>query len=273
MTAHDEPRAGRLRHGAAVAAVHLRVTAHNELQYRANFFLQLLQSAWQVIGGVVVVVLVYSKTPELNGWKQAELLAAIGVFTMITGLLRAVVYPPLAETMDEIEQGRFDYVLLQPVDAQLLASVRGVNVWQLADVAVGAIIVAVAVPDLPSELGVVDAVAFVAMLGAGAVITYTMWLALSCLAFWMTRLPFMDNLMHYVTRAAQYPISIYPAWLRVSMTVILPLGIAVTAPAEAVTSQLSATTVTSALAVAGVLLVLSRRLWRRGLRRYSGASA
>lgn len=264
---------GAVRHAAQIAAVHLRVTAHNELQYRTNFFMQLLQSAWQVIGGLVVLALVYSKTPELNGWRRAELLAAIGVFTMICGLLRAVVYPPLQRMIDDVAQGDFDHTLTMPADAQLLASVRGIDIWQLTDVIVGLIIVGIAIPDLPSRFGPADAAAFLVLLAAGAAITYWMWLALSCLAFWVVRMPWMGNLMHYVTRAAQYPISIYPNWLRASMTVIVPLGIAVTAPAEAVASRLTWITVTSAVVMTVALGFGSRWLWRQALRRYSGASA
>lgn len=276
MTNHrssERGELGGLRHASEITAVHLRVTAHNELQYRTNFFLQLLQTAWQVVGGLVVVALIYTKTPDLNGWRRSELLAAVGVFTMIGGLLRSVVYPPLQQMMENVAQGDFDYTLTQPADPQLLVSVRGIDVWQLTDVVVGAIIVAVAIPDLPSGLGVGDAATFTLLLAAGAAITYWMWLSLSCLAFWVTRLPFMGNLMHYVTRAAQYPISIYPAWLRVSMTVIVPLGIAVTAPAEAVASRLTWETATSAVAVTAILGLFSRWLWKRALRRYSGASA
>jgi len=83
----------------------------------------------------------------------------------------------------------------------------------------------------------------------------------------------MQNLFHYVARSAQYPISIYPAWLRIGLTVVVPLGIAVTAPSEAVTSRLDATTVAVVAAVTIGTVVLSRALWRRGLRRYSGASS
>lgn len=264
---------GRMRHAAAVAAVHLRVTAHNELQYRSNFVLQVLQTAWQVIGGLVVVALVFGRTPELNGWRRAELLAAIGVFMVIGGVLRAVVFPPLARMIEDVGSGEFDHTLTMPADAQLLVSVRGVDIWQLADVVVGLVIVGIAIPALPSRFGVADAAAFVVLLAAGAAITYWMWMSLSCLAFWVVRMPWMGNLMHYVTRAAQYPIGIYPNWLRASMTFIVPLGIAVTAPAEAVASRLTWVTVGSVVIVTIGLGVGSRWIWRKALRRYSGASA
>lgn len=261
------------RHGVDVAAVHLRVTMHHELQYRANFLFQLLQTAWQIGGGIIVLLLVFSKTSELNGWTRSELFAAVGVFTMIGGIMRSVVGPPMFRLLDDVQEGGFDFVLTQPADPQLLVSVRGIEVWQLADVLVGLVVVAMAVPGLPDAPGPGDIAAFLLLLAAGAGIVYWMWFALTCMVFWVTRMPFMSNLMHYVTRASQYPITIYPAWLRVSMTVLVPMGIAVTAPAEAVTSRLGWAVAASALVVAATLGILSRWLWHRALRHYSGASA
>ena len=259
--------------GAAVVAVHWRVHVLNELQYRSNFFAQILQSLWQIVTGLVVVALIYDNTTELNGWRRPELLAAIGVFTIVTGLLRTFVQPPLLRMARDIQEGDFDYVLTRPVDSQLLTSVRELSVWQLADVLVGIAIVAVAAQDLPSQLAPGDLAVFLAVLAAGATIGYCLWLMVACIAFWVVQLPFMEGLFLYVARAAQYPISIYPGWLRVGLTVIVPLGIAVTAPAEAITSRLSWGTAAVVGAVTIGCLVLSRFVWRRGVRRYSGASA
>ena len=71
--------------------------------------------------------------------------------------------------------------------------------------------------------------------------------------------------MYFATRAAQYPISIYPASARAGLTVVIPLGIAVTAPAEAITSKLSWVTIASAIAVTAALVVINRWTWTRGL--------
>jgi viologen exporter family transport system permease protein len=275
MSSHGDPdpTVGGLRHGAEIAAVQLRTTLHNELQYRTNFVVQLFQTATEVVVGLVVVMLVFAHTTELNGWHRADLLAAIGVFMVIGGLIRALVYPPLEAMMNDVARGDFDYTLTQPADAQLLVSVRGPNLWQLSDTVVGAIIIAVAVPDLSTAVDVAGAASFVALLACGVVIAYCMWLSLCCVVFWVVQAPFMDSVLYFATRAAQYPISIYPAWLRVSLTVVIPLGIAVTAPSEAITSKLSWITITSAIAVTVVLTLFSRWIWTRALRRYSGASA
>jgi ABC-2 type transport system permease protein len=39
-------------------------------------------------------------------------------------------------------------------------------------------------------------------------------------------------------RAGKYPIAMYPGWLRIGLTFLVPLAFAVTVPAEAITSRL-----------------------------------
>lgn len=267
------PTSARLPHGLTVAGVYLRTSIQNELQYRSNFFLQIAQSLFQIVTAVVVVALVFRQTSELNGWTRPELLAAVGVFTVISSIIRTFIQPCVEQLMEGIERGEFDFVLTRPADSQVLVSVRAVNIWQLVDVVVGLGIIAFAVPDLPSAPGAGDVVAFVPLLGVGVVIAYCMWFAVATMAFRVIKLPYVGNLFYFVARSAQYPIGIYPTWFRISLTAIVPLGIAVTAPAEAVTSRLSWGTLVAALTVMVVSIALSRLLWVRGVRHYSSASS
>jgi ABC-2 type transport system permease protein len=57
------------------------------------------------------------------------------------------------------------------------------------------------------------------------------------------------------------------------MTYLVPIGFAITVPAEAVTSRLAWHTLVTALVFAAALFVFARWFWRFGLRHYSGASA
>jgi ABC-2 type transport system permease protein len=68
-------------------------------------------------------------------------------------------------------------------------------------------------------------------------------------------------------------VGIYPTWLRVALTFIIPVAFAVTVPAEALTGRLSLQTWLGALALTIVLFIASRVLLKFGLRSYSGASA
>ena len=63
-----------------VSWLFLKLGVLNELQYRVNFFVSLLQAAIALVTGLVVLSLVYSHTEELNGWSKSELLCVLGVW-------------------------------------------------------------------------------------------------------------------------------------------------------------------------------------------------
>jgi ABC-2 type transport system permease protein len=81
------------------------------------------------------------------------------------------------------------------------------------------------------------------------------------------------ELFEGVYQTGRFPVGIYPGWLRIGVTFLVPIAFAITVPAEAVTSRLEWETVLLALGFAAVLFAFTRWWWRFGLRHYSGASA
>jgi ABC-2 type transport system permease protein len=73
--------------------------------------------------------------------------------------------------------------------------------------------------------------------------------------------------------AGRWPVGIYPGWLRVMLTFLVPVAFAVTVPSEAVVGRLTPVELLGAVGLALALLVGSRLFWRIGIRYYSGASA
>jgi ABC-2 type transport system permease protein len=256
-----------------VALLHLRVGIMNDLQYRVNFALQLLQSALQLASGLVVFALVFSHTPELNGWSQNELLVVLGVQIVMAGVIHAVIQPNMMRFTGEVHDGKLDHALTKPVDAQMLVSVRQVEVWQAVDVLFGAGVIAVAVVRLGGDLGALELLAFAVALVFGVVLLYCFWMLLATLAFWVVNLWHLPELFEGVFQTGRWPIGIYPTWLRLSVTFLVPIAFAVTVPAEAVTSRLEWQTLALAAGFAVVLFGITRWFWRFGLKNYTGASA
>lgn len=251
----------------------LRVGVMNELQYRANFVIQLLQSVVAVATGLIVIALIFSQTTDLSGWTEHELQVVMGVFTIMGGIIGFAIEPNMGRLMSDIQLGTFDYVLTKPADAQLLVSVREFRLWRLTDVVVGAVVLAWGLSRLDSELTWSGGAAFVGLLLVGGVMVYCFWLLLTTGAFWFVRMEMMQELFIGLYRAGQYPVSIYPGWLRLMLTFLVPIAFAVTVPSEALTDRLGLGGVLLAIGFALFLLALARVFWRFALRRYSGASA
>lgn len=258
---------------ARLAWLFFRIGAMNELQYRVNFFVYLFQSALALGTGLAVLALVFGRVTELNGWSQPELLAVMGVFTIMGGLIRTVIQPNMTQFMTDVQEGTLDYVLTKPADAQLLVSVRMVAIWQAVDVLSGAVVLAVAVLRLGHGIGLVHALGFAVALLAGAVMIYCFWMMLTTVAFWVVRIDQIVELFQGIYQAGRWPVGVYPGWLKVGLTFLVPIAFAVTVPAEGITARLSLSTLAGALGFAVVLSALTRWFWKLGVRNYSGASS
>lgn len=256
-----------------LAWLYFKVGSLNELQYRANFFVQLLQSAVSVVTAIVVLLLVYSHTDELNGWSRPELLVVMGIQILLGGVIRTSIQPNMQRLMEEVRDGKLDFALTKPEDSQVLVSVRDVRIWRAVDVLSGAIVVAYGVSGLEQGAGIGDAVLFAALLAVGAVTIYCFFLVIATLAFWIVDVWQILELFDGVYQAGRWPVSIFPGWLRIGVTYIVPLAFAITVPAQAITSRLEWSTVGVAFGFAAVLFAFTRWWWGFGLRFYSGASA
>ena len=256
-----------------LAWLFFRIGSMNELQYRANFFIQVLQSAVSVGTAIVVLALVYSHTTELNGWSESELLVVMGIQILLGGVIQTTIQPNMQRLMEEVRDGKLDFALTKPESSQVLVSVREVRIWRAVDVISGAAVLGYGIAGLERSVGIADMLLFAGMLAVGTVTIYCFWLVIATLAFWIVNVWEIAELFSGLYQTGRWPVSIYPLWLRIGVTFIVPIAFAITVPAEAVTSRLTGETVTVAVAFSAALFVATRWWWGFGLRRYSGASA
>jgi ABC-2 type transport system permease protein len=259
--------------GLRLAGTFLRVGILNELQYRVNFAFSLVQSVISVGTSLAVLALVFANTSSLQGWSGGELLVVMGVYVLVGGVIKMIVQPNMQQLMTDVQQGTLDFVLTKPADGQLLVSVRRVQLWQGVDILVGAALIVVATIRLPGTVPLLDVLAFLVSLLLGTIAIYCFWLLLSTLAFWVTRLDPIVELFDGMYQAGRWPVSVYPGWLRVGFTVLVPLAFAVTVPASALTGRATGLLLLGSVGFTLALALLTRWTWTHALHRYSGASS
>lgn len=252
---------------------YFRIGLIGEAAYRVNFFLQLFQSLLELATALAGLAVIFSHTGTLGDWQPDEVLALVGVYFLVGGMIGFVIQPAMEEFIESVREGTLDFTLLKPEDAQLLVSIRQMDIWRSIDILLGAGVLIVALLRLGEHVGALEAAAFGAMLIAGGIIIYSFWLILATLSFWFVRVENILMIFQSMYEAGRWPISLYPGWLRFALTFIVPVAFAVTVPAEALTGRLDTLTVIGTIALAAILFGLSRILWKIGVRQYSGASA
>ena len=254
-------------------ALFARVELQFALEYRANLVLDLFEELIIVVTSLLAVLVLFSHTTVINGWTEGQMIVLLGVYYLIQGVQSVVFDPSFERFMEHVRLGTLDFILIKPVNSQFMVSTRHVQLAQLAQLALGLVLIAVSVLRAGQTVGVSDVAAFVVALVCGLSLVYCLLLVLSTLAFWFVRVENLLAIYWSFLDAGRFPVDIYPGWLRVTLSTVVPIGIAVTVPAQAIAGRLE-------LAALLVLLVgtvgvwwFASWFWRFGLRNYTGASA
>ena len=184
------PRWGTDMTTLRVALLHLRIGVMNDLQYRVNFALQILQSLLALATGLVVLrarLLAHDRAERLDRSRSCS--RVLGVQIVMGGVIHAVIQPNMMRLTEEVREGKLDHALTKPVDAQMLVSVREVQLWQAVDVITGGDRDRASLSSrLGGDLGALDALAFGVALVFGAVLLYCFWLVLATGSFWVVHM-------------------------------------------------------------------------------------
>ncbi len=250
-------------------------STQNEMAHRANFWTSLLHSLLNLGTGVLGMVVLFAQIETIHGWTLPSALVLLGVYLTVGALRNLFIGPSLdalAGMDGEMWTGRFDFTLLRPVDPQFLASFRYWHPLALIDLALGLGMLGVGVSQLHQSLTLLHTLAFLVTLTAGVTILYAVLLAFSALVLWSPGFLF-TWVFDALFQMARYPLGLYPGWLRLVLTWIVPVGAMTTVPAQALTSQLSTGMLIGSMALAVTFFASASALFRIGLRRYGSASS
>ena len=252
-----------------------KVSTQAEMAYRANFFIRLLNSLLNLGAGVLSLVVIFNQVEQIKGWDLPASLALLGVYLLL-GALRGLFISPSLESvagMDgEIWQGTFDFTLLRPANKQFLVSFRHWRIFSLFDLLLALGVLGYAIGLMGADLSLGNVIRFVIALLAGVTLLYAALLAFSALVFWNSGFLF-TWVINDLFQLARYPVGLYPGWLRLVLTWVIPVGLMTTIPAQALSGSLSPGILALTLVFSLAALVGSSWLFRQGLKRYASASS
>lgn len=244
-----------------------------ETHYRVHFLTTIGVGLVELVLTLLPVIVLYSYTESMNGWSQAEVLAVVGLFQMLTGILATFVAPNLTRMSQYITKGELDGVLIRPVNSQFYLTFRWLRPAELGKVLTGLAILIVGVVRAGASPGPTAIAQATLLLFCGLALLTAFWSALVYLAFWIQAVGPISIVFDSFLRAGQYPLSFFPVGVRAFLTFAFPVGFATTFPVQALTGHLGWSRVLAGLGMSAVAVLLLRMYWRFGLRFYSSASS
>jgi ABC-2 type transport system permease protein len=251
----------------------LKVNIQMSLAYRAdtvvNILLNLMWLGWELL----TLSIIFSNTETIGGWGFGELIALLGVFRLVNTLMIALIWPNTEKFNQSIRDGSMDYTILQPVNSMFLVTFSRITVWRIWDLilAIALIVIGINISgDLVTPLHILT---FVLLAVSGVIIIYSLWIVLIALTFWFTKFDNNVTILQALLDAGRYPATVYPVWLRIIVTFLIPIAVATTVPLQALRGDLSASRIAIFLLIGVASFIVASRVWKAGLKRYSGASS
>jgi ABC-2 type transport system permease protein len=254
-------------------AAFARTEFQREIEYRANLAMEIAQMLIVISSSVGAVLVLFSYTEALNGWSLPQMLALLGVFYLVQGAVELVFQPSVTQMMEQVRLGTLDFTLLKPANSQFMVSVRYLNIVQVAQVALGAAVLGAGLGAMGETVTIVTGLAFAATLLCGLVLVYAVLLVLATCSFWFVRVDNILVIFESFMDAGRFPIDLYPGWLRITLSTVVPVGIAVTVPAQAIAGRLDPVGLGGTVVAATIAWIFARWFWKQGLKNYTGASA
>jgi ABC-2 type transport system permease protein len=196
----------------------------------------------------------------------------IGLFFTINGIRQAVFQPNLEQVTDYVRLGTLDFLLTKPIDAQVLISLRRLNVATVLDPALGIIFTAIGVGASGIPLRIGNLAQFVLLFATSLLALYSLMLTLMALSVRLLGAAELQQIAYGAVELSRFPVQLYRDPFQTALTVV-PIVLLTTLPAEALLGRLMPHWLWIAPAITAAALTVARLLWRRSLGGYAGASA
>jgi ABC-2 type transport system permease protein len=268
-------------HTLKVLSTLLKVNLQMTLAYRVDTYVNILVNLMWLGVELLSLRIIFSNTATLGGWGPGELIALLGVFRLVNALMAALIWPNTEKFNASIRDGTLDYTLLMPVNSMFLVSFSRIIIWRIWDVGLGLalIVVGIRMAGAPGAAGTgitatpLSLVNFTLLAASGALIIYSLWIVMIALTFWFIKFDNNVTILQALLDAGRYPATVYPPWLRMIVTFIVPIAVATTVPLQALRGDLSGWGVLLFLGVGAASFLVASQVWKAGVRHYSSASS
>jgi len=251
----------------------LKVNIQMSLAYRAdtivNILLNLMWLGWELLS----LGIIFNNTDTIGGWDFGELIALLGVFRLVHTLMIALIWPNTEKFNQSIRDGSMDYTLLQPINSMFLVTFSRITIWRAWDLILAAILIVVGVNMSGDTTTAIDILTFILLTITGAIVIYSLWIVLIALTFWFTKFDNNVTILQALLDAGRYPVTVYPVWLRILVTFVVPIAVATTIPLQGLRGELTPSRVLMFVAIGILSFLIASQVWKRGLKQYSGASS
>lgn len=249
-----------------------RVSVMNVLIYRSNSLLMGLAPVIWAFTFVIFLSVIFKEQKELGGWNHLELIFLLGVQEIIFMSTWMTVIKNLQEFSEWVRLGKFDLILLRPLNHRFWVSFNSVDITGILGLINALAITVFSLFKLKIQFIPGRFFFFLVGLIIAYSLVYFLAFIFSALSFFLIKSEIFHNLLLELWDFSRYPASIYDNWFRIFLLFFIPVLFFSYVPSAILLGKISWSYDFLGILLTLLLYFISTILWRKGLRRYQGAS-
>ena len=248
----------------------VKMAVSRAMQFRADFTLGVFSSLLFSILGPIGQYLIFRLTRGYPGWTISEMIVFQGMFVFWTGIRDTLFGGVRYFIMDTIRKGDFDRILLKPYHSAGFVLASGFSFQSAGSILAGAVILTLSLGASGATPGVLDILAFLALLPCAVILHMAVTLLFCSITTMVVHSRRFSELFDRILDFSGYPAEVFPNLARLVYVVVVPFAIFIYFPARALLGKLDVFMVVGAV-ISVFLFFVSLRFWNTIMKRYTSA--
>ncbi len=261
-----------INHHLRVWIVFVRLKMIQFLVYRADFIFSSLGSVSWVVATLLTYKVIFGQVDQIAGWSWEEMIILYGIYNLFWGIF--ITFLSGGHSIgSKIRYGGFDAALLRPLNNIFSATLRFSPDF-IVHIFSGSIIFIYGLNVANISVPLLNYLLFSVLFINGLAMGYFLGLIFGCSAFWMIENDQMVSLFWNIEAFAKYPSEFFKFSKVIYLLIftLVPIMFIVVVPVKILTSGFDPLLFFGAFGSSALLILISTRLWKVGIKRYNGVS-
>jgi ABC-2 type transport system permease protein len=266
-------RAG-LRRYLSIYTAFWRNSLIREMGFKINFVLWIVVEMLWFGLQLTFMAVIYSHTDRIASWTKWQVVLLVGANHLVQQLFTALFMNNCVKLSENVRSGGLDFMLLMPVNARFLISLRHVDFGAFVNAGSAIAVMIYAGVQLGLRPSLVQLAGAGVLLILGLTIHYSVMYMLACISFWTVRAQGIVWGYYNLFQLARLPDEAFRGVFRAVFTFVIPVLLVTNVPVKVLIEKLGSWSEIAWLGgLSVVIFAMSEAFWRWSVRHYGSASS
>ncbi len=245
-----------------------------EMSFKSNFILWIFVEVLWFALQLSFIGVIYLHTDHIASWKKWEVVMLVGASHFIQQIFQAFFLINCTNLSELVRTGKFDFLLLLPLNTRFVVSFRQVDLGGFVNAASAVAVMTFAAHKMEYVPTLAQIFGFLGLCVCGIIIHYSLMFLLATVSFWTVRAQGIVWGYYNMFQIARMPDEAFRGIFKGVFTFVIPMLLVTNVPVRVLVNKVASPgQMLLLVAMSVVCFVISEWGWRVSIKRYTSASS